>query len=136
MFCSLKYRKEGCCVLRFYAKQCIPGVFACGWCAYVCDLCFMTAYVFKQSLSKHNRSNIGTEGGPPPFLPFGQVRTFFWSVTLSGKNVLHCTHAVCCCVVYSDVVELHGNRKDKEFNNFATPKIEAIKNYVQRTNYS
>ncbi|XP_038426099.1 tudor domain-containing protein 3-like [Canis lupus familiaris] len=25
-----------------------------------------------QSLSKHNRSNIGTEGGPPPFVPFGQ----------------------------------------------------------------
>ncbi|XP_038165908.1 tudor domain-containing protein 3 isoform X1 [Arvicola amphibius] len=26
----------------------------------------------QRSLSKHNRSNIGTEGGPPPFLPFGQ----------------------------------------------------------------
>ncbi|XP_060247483.1 tudor domain-containing protein 3 isoform X2 [Meriones unguiculatus] len=25
-----------------------------------------------RSLLKHNRSNIGTEGGPPPFLPFGQ----------------------------------------------------------------
>ncbi|KAF1651455.1 Tudor domain-containing protein 3, partial [Aptenodytes patagonicus] len=25
-----------------------------------------------QSLAKHNRSNIGTEGGPPPFVPFGQ----------------------------------------------------------------
>ncbi|EHA97537.1 Tudor domain-containing protein 3 [Heterocephalus glaber] len=24
------------------------------------------------SLSKHSRSNIGTEGGPPPFMPFGQ----------------------------------------------------------------
>ncbi|KAL1781105.1 tudor domain-containing protein 3 isoform X1 [Sigmodon hispidus] len=36
------------------------------------DLCFITDCVFKQSLSKHNRSNIGTEGGPPPFLPFGQ----------------------------------------------------------------
>ncbi|XP_012506008.1 PREDICTED: tudor domain-containing protein 3 [Propithecus coquereli] len=27
----------------------------------------------QRSLSKHNRSNIGTEGGPPPFVPFGQV---------------------------------------------------------------
>ncbi|XP_034970651.1 tudor domain-containing protein 3 isoform X2 [Zootoca vivipara] len=27
---------------------------------------------FQRSLSKHNRSNIGTEGGPPPFVPFGQ----------------------------------------------------------------
>ncbi|KAF7238671.1 Tudor domain-containing protein 3 [Varanus komodoensis] len=27
----------------------------------------------QKSLSKHNRSNIGTEGGPPPFVPFGQV---------------------------------------------------------------
>ncbi|XP_058040928.1 tudor domain-containing protein 3 isoform X2 [Ahaetulla prasina] len=26
----------------------------------------------QRSLSKHNRNNIGTEGGPPPFLPFGQ----------------------------------------------------------------
>ncbi|XP_075806437.1 tudor domain-containing protein 3 isoform X1 [Microtus pennsylvanicus] len=26
----------------------------------------------QRRLSKHNRSNIGTEGGPPPFLPFGQ----------------------------------------------------------------
>ncbi|CAM4381150.1 unnamed protein product [Lepidochelys olivacea] len=26
----------------------------------------------QRSLSKHNRSNIGTEGGPPPFVPFGQ----------------------------------------------------------------
>ncbi|XP_005070977.2 tudor domain-containing protein 3 isoform X1 [Mesocricetus auratus] len=26
----------------------------------------------QRSLSKHSRSNIGTEGGPPPFLPFGQ----------------------------------------------------------------
>ncbi|OXB54686.1 hypothetical protein ASZ78_012300 [Callipepla squamata] len=26
----------------------------------------------QRSLAKHNRSNIGTEGGPPPFLPFGQ----------------------------------------------------------------
>uniref|UniRef100_A0A8D0NZ59 Tudor domain-containing protein 3 n=1 Tax=Sus scrofa TaxID=9823 RepID=A0A8D0NZ59_PIG len=30
----------------------------------------VTCYYF--SLSKHNRSNIGTEGGPPPFVPFGQ----------------------------------------------------------------
>lgn len=28
-----------------------------------------------QSLAKHSRSNIGAEGGPPPFVPFGQVRT-------------------------------------------------------------
>uniref|UniRef100_A0A8C9UKE3 RecQ mediated genome instability protein 1 OB-fold domain-containing protein n=1 Tax=Spermophilus dauricus TaxID=99837 RepID=A0A8C9UKE3_SPEDA len=26
----------------------------------------------QRSLSKRNRSNIGTEGGPPPFVPFGQ----------------------------------------------------------------
>ncbi|XP_053563918.1 tudor domain-containing protein 3 [Bombina bombina] len=26
----------------------------------------------QRSLSKHSRSNIGTEGGPPPFVPFGQ----------------------------------------------------------------
>ncbi|XP_025890099.1 tudor domain-containing protein 3 isoform X1 [Nothoprocta perdicaria] len=26
----------------------------------------------QRSLAKHNRSNIGTEGGPPPFVPFGQ----------------------------------------------------------------
>lgn len=30
--------------------------------------------VFLQSLAKHSRSNIGAEGGPPPFVPFGQVR--------------------------------------------------------------
>lgn len=28
---------------------------------------------FLQSLAKHSRSNIGAEGGPPPFVPFGQV---------------------------------------------------------------
>lgn len=28
-----------------------------------------------QSLAKHSRSNIGAEGGPPPFVPFGQVTT-------------------------------------------------------------
>ncbi|KAM4796964.1 tudor domain-containing protein 3 [Rhinophrynus dorsalis] len=28
----------------------------------------------QRSLSKHSRSNIGTEGGPPPFVPFGQQR--------------------------------------------------------------
>lgn len=27
-----------------------------------------------QSLAKHSRNNIGAEGGPPPFVPFGQVR--------------------------------------------------------------
>ncbi|KAK2502823.1 hypothetical protein MC885_009128, partial [Smutsia gigantea] len=26
----------------------------------------------QRNLSKHNRSSIGTEGGPPPFVPFGQ----------------------------------------------------------------
>lgn len=37
-----------------------------------------------QSLAKHSRSNIGAEGGPPPFVPFGQVRTM--EVTsLSGQ---------------------------------------------------
>nr|XP_033804140.1 tudor domain-containing protein 3 isoform X1 [Geotrypetes seraphini] len=29
-------------------------------------------WALQRSLSKHNRSNIGTEGGPPPFVPFGQ----------------------------------------------------------------
>uniref|UniRef100_A0A3Q2CM90 Tudor domain containing 3 n=1 Tax=Cyprinodon variegatus TaxID=28743 RepID=A0A3Q2CM90_CYPVA len=28
----------------------------------------------QRSLAKHSRSNIGAEGGPPPFVPFGQVR--------------------------------------------------------------
>ncbi|CAM4731310.1 unnamed protein product [Leuciscus chuanchicus] len=27
---------------------------------------------FQRSLAKHNRRNIGAEGGPPPFVPFGQ----------------------------------------------------------------
>ncbi|XP_028655463.1 tudor domain-containing protein 3 [Erpetoichthys calabaricus] len=26
----------------------------------------------QRSLAKHNRSNVGAEGGPPPFIPFGQ----------------------------------------------------------------
>uniref|UniRef100_A0A2K5DH49 Tudor domain-containing protein 3 n=1 Tax=Aotus nancymaae TaxID=37293 RepID=A0A2K5DH49_AOTNA len=30
----------------------------------------------EKNLSKHNRSNIGTEGGPPPFVPFGQKCVF------------------------------------------------------------
>lgn len=29
----------------------------------------------QKSLTKHSRRNIGAEGGPPPFVPFGQVRT-------------------------------------------------------------
>lgn len=29
-------------------------------------------WALQRSLLKHNRSNIGAEGGPPPFLPFGQ----------------------------------------------------------------
>ncbi|XP_029458852.1 tudor domain-containing protein 3 isoform X2 [Rhinatrema bivittatum] len=29
-------------------------------------------WALQRSLSKHSRSNIGTEGGPPPFVPFGQ----------------------------------------------------------------
>jgi hypothetical protein len=45
---------------------------------------------FSQSLSKHNRSNIGTEGGPPPFVPFGQVMTFMLAGEFkSGKSVFH-----------------------------------------------
>ncbi|XP_075055898.1 tudor domain-containing protein 3 [Mixophyes fleayi] len=34
----------------------------------------------QRSLSKHSRSNIGTEGGPPPFVPFGQQRVSVTSV--------------------------------------------------------
>uniref|UniRef100_A0A8C5M0P5 Tudor domain-containing protein 3 n=1 Tax=Leptobrachium leishanense TaxID=445787 RepID=A0A8C5M0P5_9ANUR len=34
----------------------------------------------QRSLSKHSRSNIGTEGGPPPFVPFGQHRISVTSV--------------------------------------------------------
>uniref|UniRef100_A0AAY4DQR8 Tudor domain-containing protein 3 n=1 Tax=Denticeps clupeoides TaxID=299321 RepID=A0AAY4DQR8_9TELE len=29
-------------------------------------------WALQRSLAKHSRSNIGAEGGPPPFLPFGQ----------------------------------------------------------------
>ncbi|KAM3625857.1 uncharacterized protein V6R79_018688 [Siganus canaliculatus] len=29
-------------------------------------------WALQRSLAKHNRSNIGAEGGPPPFVPFGQ----------------------------------------------------------------
>lgn len=37
----------------------------------------------------------------------------------------------------SDAIELYWNMKVKEFNNIALiPEIEAIKNYVFRTNYS
>uniref|UniRef100_A0A8C9P552 RecQ mediated genome instability protein 1 OB-fold domain-containing protein n=1 Tax=Spermophilus dauricus TaxID=99837 RepID=A0A8C9P552_SPEDA len=32
----------------------------------------------QRSLSKRNRSNIGTEGGPPPFVPFGQKCVSHW----------------------------------------------------------
>lgn len=91
----------------------------------------MTDYVFKQSLSKHNRSNIGTEGGPPPFLPFGQVRTFFLVGGLSQHRLFFIILRLCvvlCQTIYSDSAAFHGSMKDKEFNNFAvTPKIEAIK---------
>lgn len=34
-----------------------------------------------QSLAKHSRSNIGAEGGPPPFVPFGQVRLAVYAMT-------------------------------------------------------
>ncbi|XP_053311404.1 tudor domain-containing protein 3 [Spea bombifrons] len=34
----------------------------------------------QRSLLKHSRSNIGTEGGPPPFVPFGQQRVTVTSV--------------------------------------------------------
>lgn len=33
-------------------------------------------WALQRSLLKHNRSNIGAEGGPPPFLPFGQKCAF------------------------------------------------------------
>ncbi|KAM8975935.1 tudor domain-containing protein 3 [Pelodytes ibericus] len=38
----------------------------------------------QRSLSKHSRSNIGTEGGPPPFVPFGQRHV---SVTIDSKEL-------------------------------------------------
>lgn len=47
----------------------------------------MTDFVFKQSLLKHNRSNIGAEGGPPPFLPFGQVRTLLLAGGFSQERM-------------------------------------------------
>lgn len=52
-------------------------------CHYSCYLLLYYFLVFEkdlplpfnlQSLAKHSRSNIGAEGGPPPFVPFGQVR--------------------------------------------------------------
>ncbi len=42
-------------------------------------------YIFfpQKSLTKHSRRNIGAEGGPPPFVPFGQVRTRSASFTVT-----------------------------------------------------
>uniref|UniRef100_A0A8C9PZW5 RecQ mediated genome instability protein 1 OB-fold domain-containing protein n=1 Tax=Spermophilus dauricus TaxID=99837 RepID=A0A8C9PZW5_SPEDA len=45
----------------------------------------------QRSLSKRNRSNIGTEGGPPPFVPFGQKSSQF----VEFHTSLWC---VCVCV--------------------------------------
>uniref|UniRef100_A0A673SX92 RecQ mediated genome instability protein 1 OB-fold domain-containing protein n=1 Tax=Suricata suricatta TaxID=37032 RepID=A0A673SX92_SURSU len=39
----------------------------------------------QRSLSKHNRSNSGTEGGPPPFVPFGQKCTSHVQVDKRSK---------------------------------------------------
>lgn len=40
---------------------------------------------FLQSLAKHSRSNIGAEGGPPPFVPFGQVSAAqVWAALVCG----------------------------------------------------
>uniref|UniRef100_A0A4W5JUV9 RecQ mediated genome instability protein 1 OB-fold domain-containing protein n=1 Tax=Hucho hucho TaxID=62062 RepID=A0A4W5JUV9_9TELE len=33
----------------------------------------MEKWELQRSLAKHSRSNIGREGGAPPFVPFGQV---------------------------------------------------------------
>ncbi|NXH42550.1 TDRD3 protein, partial [Dicaeum eximium] len=50
-----------------------------------------------QSLAKHNRSNIGTEGGPPPFLPFGQKCASYVQVDsrdLDRRKTLQMTNTV------------------------------------------
>lgn len=50
----------------------------------------------QRSLSKHNRSNIGTEGGPPPFVPFGQRLASATSVDskeLDSRKTLQASNA-------------------------------------------
>ncbi|CAH2223929.1 tudor domain-containing 3 [Pelobates cultripes] len=50
----------------------------------------------QRSLSKHSRSNIGTEGGPPPFVPFGQQRISVTSVDskeLDSRKTLQVSNA-------------------------------------------
>ncbi|XP_068123934.1 tudor domain-containing protein 3 isoform X2 [Hyperolius riggenbachi] len=50
----------------------------------------------QRSLSKHSRSNIGTEGGPPPFVPFGQHRVSATSVDskeLDSRKTLQASSA-------------------------------------------
>ncbi|XP_072266588.1 tudor domain-containing protein 3 isoform X3 [Pyxicephalus adspersus] len=50
----------------------------------------------QRSLSKHSRSNIGTEGGPPPFVPFGQHRVSAISVDtkeLDSRKTLQASNA-------------------------------------------
>ncbi|RLW08243.1 hypothetical protein DV515_00003287 [Chloebia gouldiae] len=51
----------------------------------------------QRSLAKHNRSNIGTEGGPPPFVPFGQKCASHVQVDsrdLDRRKTLQMTNAV------------------------------------------
>ncbi|KAM9321237.1 tudor domain-containing protein 3 [Gastrophryne carolinensis] len=51
----------------------------------------------QRSLSKHSRSNIGTEGGPPPFVPIGQCRvsaTPFDSKELDSRKTLQASNAI------------------------------------------
>uniref|UniRef100_A0A8C9UUL7 RecQ mediated genome instability protein 1 OB-fold domain-containing protein n=1 Tax=Spermophilus dauricus TaxID=99837 RepID=A0A8C9UUL7_SPEDA len=49
----------------------------------------------QRSLSKRNRSNIGTEGGPPPFVPFGQkcLDSSFCDLVCDPAHPGHCSIA-------------------------------------------
>ncbi|XP_056099000.1 tudor domain-containing protein 3 isoform X2 [Rhinichthys klamathensis goyatoka] len=52
---------------------------------------------FQRSLAKHNRRNIGAEGGPPPFVPFGQKCAHKEQVdsrALDQRKTLQSTNAV------------------------------------------
>ncbi|XP_051768521.1 tudor domain-containing protein 3-like isoform X1 [Ctenopharyngodon idella] len=52
---------------------------------------------FQRSLSKHSRRNVGAEGGPPPFVPFGQKCAHKEQVdsrALDQRKTLQSTNAV------------------------------------------
>ncbi|XP_013858478.1 tudor domain-containing protein 3 [Austrofundulus limnaeus] len=54
-------------------------------------------WALQRSLAKHSRSNIGAEGGPPPFLPFGQRCARLDDVDsreLDQRKTLQTQHAV------------------------------------------